>query len=180
MAPMKSRTLMRSLALALFVASAACTTAWSQTASANATAVKTYEIDVPGTKEWVDTNIDVRGGAKLRFPATGQVTYPADQSYSGKTRSSGTFGPDGLSRGFADLLHQYAVGDAGHGALIGRVGPDTYAQAFLVGASKEYVVPVAGRLFVGLNQSMSEAATANGGFHVKIEVLDESSKDAAN
>ncbi len=97
-----------------------------------------------------------------------------------KRDSSGTFGPDGLSRGFADLLHQYAVGDAGHGALIGRVGPDTYAQAFLVGASKEYVVPVAGRLFVGLNQSMSEAATAKGSFHVKIEVLDEGSKDATN
>ena len=40
-------------------------------------------------------------------------------------------------------------------------------------------VPVAGRLFVGLSQSMSEAATAKGSFHVKIEVLDEGSKDAA-
>ncbi len=156
------------------------TAAVAQTAPANATSLKAYEIEVPATKEWIDTNIDVHGGAKLRFTATGQITYPADQSYSGKTRSSGTFGPDGLPRGFADLLHQYAVGDAGHGALIGRVGPDTYAQAFLVGASKEYVVPVAGRLFVGLNQSMSEAATATGSFHVRIEVLDEGSKDAAN
>ena len=180
MTVMKTRTLMKFVELALFAASAMCTTAWAQTTPASATALKTYEIDVPATKEWIDTNIDVHGGAKLRFTATGQITYPSDQSYSGRTRSSGTFGPGGLSRGFADLLHQYAVGDAGHGALIGRVGPDTYAQAFLVGASKEYVVPVAGRLFVGLNQSMSEAAKAQGSFHVKIEVLDEGSKDAAN
>lgn len=92
----------------------------------------------------------------------------------------GTFGPDGLPRGFADLIHQYAVRDAGHGALVGRIGSDTYAQAFLVDASKEYVVPVAGRLFLGINQSMSEASTAEGSFHTKIEVLDEGLSGATN
>jgi hypothetical protein len=90
----------------------------------------------------------------------------------------GTFGPDGLPRGWADLIHQYAIRDAGHGALIGRIGSDAYAQAFLVGASKEYDVPVAGRLFLGINQSMSEASTADGSFHVKVEVLVEGSGDA--
>src|SRR5246127_463706 len=83
------------------------TAAVAQAGPANATSVKTYEIEVPATKEWIDTNIDVHGGAKLRFTATGQITYPADQSYSGKTRTAGTFGPDGLPRGFADLIHQY-------------------------------------------------------------------------
>ncbi|HXW13834.1 MAG TPA: LssY C-terminal domain-containing protein, partial [Terriglobia bacterium] len=34
------------------------------------------------------------------------------------------------------------------------------------------------RLFVGINQSMSEASTADGSFHVKIEVLNEGSADA--
>ena len=94
--------------------------------------LKSYKIEVPGTKEWVDTNIDLRGGTKLRFTATGKITYPAgDQSYESKSRTSGTFGPDGLARGFADLLHGYAVGSAGHGALIGRIGSQDYAQAFL-------------------------------------------------
>ncbi|MFZ0807141.1 MAG: hypothetical protein WAN03_13190, partial [Candidatus Sulfotelmatobacter sp.] len=106
---------------------------------------KSYTIEISGTKEWVDTNIDLRGGAKVRITATGQITYPADTSYTGKMHTAGTFGPDGLERGFADLLHQYAVTSAGHGALIGRVGSADYAQAFLVGASKEYEVPVAGR-----------------------------------
>src|SRR5580700_3502103 len=108
----------------------------AQTGPASATAVKTYEIDVPATREWVDTNIDVHGGAKLRFTAKGQITYPADQSYSGRMHTEGLAGPDGLPRNLADLLHLYAVGAAGHGVMIGRIGSADYAQAFLIGASK--------------------------------------------
>jgi hypothetical protein len=166
--------------LALGLASLIFTVAQAQTGAAKAPTNKSYEIDVPGQKEWVDTNIDVRGGAKLRFTCAGEVTYPADSSYSGRSRTLGTFGPDGLPRGFADLIHQYAVGDAGHGALIGRIGSDTYGEAFLVGASKEYTVPVAGRLFLGINQSLSESSTAKGSFHAKIEVLDEGLSGATN
>jgi hypothetical protein len=151
-----------------------------QTVPAKTGTNRSFEVDVPATKEWVDTNIDLRGGAKLRFTATGTMTYPADNSYAGKMHTAGTFGPAGLSRGFADLIHQYAVGDAGHGALIGRIGSGDYAQAFLIGESKEYDVPVAGRLYVGINQSLSEAKTASGSFHVKIQILDEGSATAAN
>jgi hypothetical protein len=179
------KTPMSDIALALALLALASTgvidtAAQTETAPAKAASAKSYEIDVPATKEWVDTNVDVRGGAKLRFTATGQITYPPDESRTGKTRTRGTFGPDGLPRGFADLIHQYAVRDAGHGALIGRIGSDTYAQSFLIGASKEYDVPVAGRLFLGINQSMSEASTAEGSFHAKIEVLDEGSSEATN
>ena len=49
-----------------------------------------------------------------------------------------------------------------------------------MGASKEYDVPVAGRLFLGINQGMSEASTADGSFHVKVEVLNEGSAEATN
>lgn len=135
------------------------------------------KIEVPGTKQWIDTGIDVRGGAKLRFTATGQITYPADQSYAGKLKTAGTFGPDGLARGFADLVHSYAVGNAGHGALIGRIGAEAYSQAFLVGASKEYEVPVTGRLFLGINQSENDASGATGSFEVKVEVVAEGTGD---
>jgi LssY C-terminus len=141
---------------------------------------KSYNIDLPAKTIWVDTQLDVRGGAKLRFTATGQVTYPADQSYAGKLRSAGTFGPDGLPRGFADLVHQYAVTSGGHGAVIGRIGSESYAQAFLVGASKEYDVPVAGRLFLGINQSSKDASDGTGDFQVKIDVLNEGSGEATD
>ena len=148
-------------------------------ASFGQAAKKSYKIQVPANKEWVDTNIDLRGGAKLRFTATGQVTYPAgDQSsYEAKTHTVGTFGPDGLARGFADLLHAYAVGDAGHGALVGRVGSADYAQAFAIGAGKEFDVPVTGRLFLGLNQSEKDAETAQGDFEVTVDVLEEGTGD---
>jgi len=176
----KTRAGVRFATLVLGAAGMVCPAAGAQTAPAKVASVKSYEIEVAGTKEWVDTNIDVHGGAKLHFTATGKITYPPDQSYTGKSRTLGTFGPDGLARGWADLIHQYAVKDAGHGALIGRIGPDSYAQAFLVGASKEYDVPVAGRLHLGINQSISEASTADGSFHVRIEVLDEGSAGATN
>lgn len=163
----------------LFAAS--CTISVSSLAFAQSStgSLKSHKIAVPATKEWVDTNIDVRGGAKLRFTATGSITYPAgDQSYESKSHTSGTFGPDGLSRGFADLLHSYAVGSAGHGALIGRIGSQDYTQAFLVGSSKEYDVPVSGRLFLGINQSNQDASTATGSFEVTVEVLAEGTGEA--
>jgi len=142
---------------------------------------KSYKIQVPANKQWVDTNIDLRGGAKLKFTATGQATYPAGDpsSYEAKTHTVGTFGPDGLARGFADLLHAYAVGNASHGALIGRVGSADYAQAFAIGAGKEFDVPVTGRLFLGLNQSEKDAATATGSFEVTVDVLEEGTGDAS-
>lgn len=178
----QTSTAIKLLTLTLLATSLMCgrSAVWAQTASATGGNSKAYEIDVPGTKVWVDTNIDVRGGAKLRCTATGTITHKADTSYTGKMRTSGTFGPAGLPRGFADLIHQYPVKDAGHGALIGRIGSEAYAQAFLIGESKEYDVPVAGRLQLGINQSMSEAATADGSFHVTIEVLEEGSADATN
>jgi hypothetical protein len=114
----------------------------------------------------------------VRFTATGQITYPADQSYGGKLRSAGTFGPAGLPRKYADLVHQYAATDAGHGALIGRIGGADYAQAFLIGESKEYDVPTAGRLYLGLNESAADASTAQGSFHVTVDVLQEGSGSA--
>jgi hypothetical protein len=180
---MKNQTTGRAFAIALLAIGAGavmCGGAQAQADPAKVAGTKSYEIEVPAAREWVDTNIDVRGRAKLRFTATGQITYPADQSYSGRSRTLGTFGPDGLPRGFADLIHQYAVRDAGHGALIGRIGSDNYSQAFLVGANKEYDVPVAGRLFLGINQSLSEGSTAEGSFHAKIEVLDEGLSSATN
>jgi len=179
---MKTETAIRVAALVLCVAAMVCPglAGRARTAPVQAGSIKSYDIDVAGTKVWVDTNVDVRGGAKLRFTATGKITYPPDESVKGKSRTVGTFGPDGLPRGWADLIHQYAVKDAGHGALIGRIGSDDYAQPFLVGASKEYDVPVAGRLFLGINQSMSDASTADGSFHIKIEVLNEGTADATN
>ncbi len=118
-------------------------------------------------KQWVDTKIDLRAGEKLRLAATGTITYAADKKHP----DGRTFGPDGLPRGFGDLIHDYAVSNAGHGSLIARLGDDDVAQPFAVGASADYEAPVAGRLFLGINQSLRDAEGAKGNFQVKIEEL---------
>ena len=60
------------------------------------------------------------------------------------------------------------------------IGSQAYSQAFLVGASKEFEIPVSGRLYLGLNQSEKDAAVATGTFEVKVETLEEGSGDAAS
>jgi hypothetical protein len=128
-----------------------------------ATTVSNYTIQVDGTKQWVDTKIDVRGGAKLKITAEGTVTYTTKQLH---------FGPAGLPRGFADLIHQYPVPNGAHGELIGRLGAAGGFDAFEVGASLTYVAPVAERLYLGINQGMRDASDAQGSFQVKVEVLE--------
>ena len=129
--------------------------------------VTSYQVDVDAAKQWVDTKIDLRAGEKLRLTATGTITYPADKKHP----DGRTCGPDGLPRGFGDLIHDYAVSNAGHGSLIARLGDDDVAQPFAVGAAIDYEAPVAGRLFLGINQSLRDAEGAKGSFQVKIVVL---------
>jgi hypothetical protein len=164
----------RFLAAAFFSASIAVS-AHSAKAQSSPASVTSYQIDLDAAKQWVDTRIDLRAGEKLRLTATGSITYPADKKHP----DGRTFGPEGLPRGFGDLIHEYAVSDAGHGSLVGRLGDDDVAQPFAVGASTEYEAPVAGRLFLGINQSLRDAEDAKGNFEVKIEVLNPGLSTAA-
>jgi len=129
---------------------------------------KSVELDVPATTLWLDTKIDVLAGEQLQFTATGTATYPAAND-SAKDES---FTPDGLTRSWRDLIHQYPVADSGHGALIARIGAaDGGGQPFAIGSAEKTDVPVPGRLFLGINQGTREAATATGSFHVTVAVL---------
>ena len=161
---------MRTPAALLLLLAGAVVFADPMWAQASKTSSATREFDIPAAKQWIDTGIDLRAGEKLQFTGTGSITYPANQS--SQTPAVQTFGPDGLPRSFRDLLHEYPVSDAGHGALIGRLGSGDAAQPFLVGVTKEFEAPVGGRLFLGVNQSLSDAETAQGSFHVKLAVLD--------
>jgi hypothetical protein len=136
----------------------------SQASTANATA---YQFDVDATKEWIDTKVDLRAGEKVRFTATGTITYAADKKHP----DGRTFGPEGLPRAFEDLIHEYAVTDSGHGSLIGRLGSDDGAQAFAIGKTLDYEAPVGGRLFLGINQSMKDAGNAKGNFQVRMDII---------
>jgi hypothetical protein len=137
--------------------------------TASTSPAKSYELDLNASKQWIDTRIDLRAAEKLHITAMGKITYPANDASKSPAKS---FGPDGLSRGWADLIHQYAVPDGGHGALIGRLGSGDAAQPFLLGATSDYQAPVVGRLFLGINQSQKDAGGASGAFHVVITVTD--------
>ncbi len=131
------------------------------TAAANAaSAQKSYSVEVSGSQPWMDTGIDLRAGEKLQITAGGTITYAKGNH----------FGPAGITRSFADVIRQYAVPNGAHGELIGRLGSGDVAEAFELGASATYTAPVAGRLFLGINESMRDAEGATGGFQVKIEV----------
>jgi hypothetical protein len=132
-------------------------------ASAAGSPQTSYTIQVNASQEWTDTKLDLRGGEKLKISAEGTVTY---------TEKNKTFGPNGIPRSFADLIHQYAVPNGTHGELIGRLGSGDTSEAFEVGEGITYTAPAAERLFLGINQSMKDAAEATGSFRVKIEVLE--------
>jgi LssY C-terminus len=123
-------------------------------------AVATKEFTLQGADVWTDTEMLLKPGQHIAVTATGSLTYS-----DAKTSN----GPDGLNRGFKDLLRILPFNGAGRGALIARVGDADYAQPFLLGAHKDVVSPVGGKLWIGINESASDAGT--GSYKVKLEIL---------
>jgi LssY C-terminus len=113
-----------------------------------------------GDSDWIDTGIDVAPGEHVVATAKGSMRYS-----SAKTDN----GPDGLTRGFKDLLRILPFNAAGRGALIGRVGDADVAQPFLLGASNDVTVPVGGRLSIAINESKTD--TGDGSYTVRIDIL---------
>jgi hypothetical protein len=103
--------------------------------------VLAQQIEVSAAKAWTDTNIDLRPGDSITITADGSL-----QATQGKSVT-----PEGLPRGFRDLLKSYPVNEVGLGALIGRIGSSDASQPFAVGAKKELQIRRVGRLFLGLN-----------------------------
>jgi hypothetical protein len=108
------------------------------------------QIQLPGNTGWVDTQVDVRPGDVYHFQATGEISYPGAQ---------GPTTPDGAAKGWRDLLKAFPLNDANRGAVIGRIGSGEGAIPFLIGAAKDITMPVAGRLFLNINQPSNSNAT---------------------
>ncbi len=117
------------------------------------------EIQLTGEHTWMDSGIDVQAGEHVLLAATGKLRY-ADAKEDN--------GPDGLGRGFKDLLRVLPLNEAGRGALIGRIGDQDIAQTFLIGARRDVLAPVSGRLSVGINQTSDD--TGDGNYAVRIEI----------
>lgn len=117
------------------------------------------EVQLTGDSHWVDTGVDVRAGEHVVVAAGGNLRY-ADQQID--------VTPAGLPRSFKDLLRDLPDNDAGRGALIGRIGDRDTSQPFLIGAKRDLVSPIPGRLSVAINQLSSDAG--DGTYLVKIEI----------
>lgn len=112
-----------------------------------------------GDSDWTDTGISLEPGQRFVVTAEGTLRY-ADAKQDN--------GPEGLTRSFKDLIRILPFNDAGRGALIGRIGDADAAQPFLLGAQKEMVSPISGKLALGINQANND--TGEGSYTVKVEV----------
>src|SRR5712692_2444765 len=117
------------------------------------------EIQLTGEQLWSDTGIDVQPGEHMAVTASGKMRY-ADAKEDN--------GPEGIPRGFKDLLRILPFNGAGRGALMGRVGDADIAQPFLLGVHRDVVAPVGGRLAIGINQTSED--TGDGTYTVRVEI----------
>jgi hypothetical protein len=125
------------------------------------------EIQIAGNQTWIDTGLDVVAGDMLLVEASGQLKYPDAQQ---------PCGPDGLARGWRDMVRVMPLNDQGRGALIGRIGSGDSARPFLVGQRRESRTPVAGRLFLGVN---TDKSNAEGSYKVSVQITNRAG-DAAS
>jgi hypothetical protein len=117
------------------------------------------ELQVTGEYTWLDTGIDIQAGERLLITAIGTLRY-ADAKEDN--------GPQGLPRGFKDLIRILPFNDAGRGAVIGRIGDKDVAQAFLVAEKRDVLAPAGGRLSIGINQTSDD--TGEGTYTIRVEV----------
>ena len=140
-------------------ASASSAPQTSSASTAPAKPVSSKDFTLKGDTTWTDTGISLQPGQRVAFTAEGTLRYSDAKEENG---------PQGLSRNFKDLIRILPLNAAGRGAVIGRIGDPDTAQPFLIGERKEIVSPVAGKLFIGINQASSD--TGDGSYKVKIEV----------
>ncbi len=119
-----------------------------------------------GDSTWTDTDIDLQSGEKIVVSASGTLRYADAKSDNG---------PEGLARGFKDLLRILPFNESGRGSLIARIGDADTAQPFLLGASHDTVSIVTGRLSLGINQAKNDTADGSYTVHVDVYAPDASS-----
>jgi hypothetical protein len=108
--------------------------------------------------DWTDTGVEVTPADQLNFTATGNLALADGRQAP----------PDGLTRGWKDLLRVYPLNSANSGALIGRVGNGDAAVPFLIGAGKDVDVSATGHLYLRLN--LSSDLSGSGSIAVKMKL----------
>jgi hypothetical protein len=127
-----------------------------KTAAAVAAHKKTYEFTL-NNSEWLDTGAVVAAGEIADFNASGDITMADAREAT----------PDGVDRGWKDLIRQFPLNQAKVGALIGRVSDMGASVPFSIGASGQHPMPTTGELYLRINVSSDLAFT--GGYKVKLK-----------
>ena len=117
------------------------------------------EFDVPGARQWLDTQLDLKAGDTVKFTGSGSIRYAG---------APAGIGPAGGTRGWTDLLRAYPLNDVPKGALLGKIGDRDTSRPFLIGTQREQKAGLDGRLFLGVNQLADNSA--DGSFHVRVEI----------
>lgn len=110
--------------------------------------------DNSSANAWLDTNIDLEKGQKVKFAASGTVDIGAGRRDDAEGTTDGRF--------------LYTCNpDPRCGALIGRiVSNGQEGAAFKIGVSRDYVAQASGRLFLAVSDI--DHSNNGGGFQVKI------------
>jgi hypothetical protein len=130
-----------------------------KTVAATAARKRNYEFNLDSS-DWVDTGATVAAGEVASFTASGKITLADGRATT----------PDGVDRGWKDLLRQFPLNSARVGALVGRVGNADAAVPFSIGASGEITMPTTGELYLRLNLSSDLSFT--GDYKVKLKFLE--------
>ena len=110
-------------------------------------------IDVRLTPDWVNSNIQVVQGQRLRVEATGTVRL------EGRDNSS----PSGINRRDPNA----PLPDESAGALVASIGNDLNSPIILIGRSKEFVADRDGILYFTVNYW--ETNNASGSYQVRVQ-----------
>lgn len=133
-------------------------------ASTRRTAHTTLHLDAAA--DWTPTGIEALPGDTLTFTATGTLTFS-----DGHTAT-----PEGLPRGWRDMLRSFPVDTAPAAALIGRIGITDAAVPFLIGTATTQTATQSGPIYVRAN--VSTQAPATGSFTLRIQSTPSSTNTA--
>jgi hypothetical protein len=116
-----------------------------------------YSFKIEGG-DWTDTGVEVTPGDHINFTSTGTLTLADGRSSP----------PDGVTRGWKDLMRMYPLNSANSGAVIGRIGNDNAAVPFLIGASKDMDISATGHLYLRTN--LTSDLSGSGSIDVKMKL----------
>jgi hypothetical protein len=100
-----------------------------------------YTVTLPASGVWVDAGFVVSPAEELSLRASGTLTLADGR----------TCGPDGLARGWKDLLRSYPDQSADVCAVVGRLGAADVATPFTVGGMLQKTAPASGEFFLAAN-----------------------------